>query len=206
MIAHSRKGVLAAAAVGGLSLLSIALGMALLARLGGTSGQDLGRGAAASVWADILPILVAAEIVKLLIAAAQATVVFALTGSKDGATRWALLLTGLAGAVAIAASGAVGLYAVAAHQPELGAQTSALGFLGMAATGLWLLLLVVFRPVALRGWHTALGLVVAALSMATLIFAPVAILAGILGVPWWFGLAARLRSGGPPSTVPGPLP
>ena len=191
MINH-QKGSQAAWAVAGLSILSIALGLVLLSQLGGSSGQDLGRDAGAIDWARVVPILIAAEVVKLLIAAFQAIVTYALLGARAGAGRWALLVFGLLGALSIAASGGVGLYAIVAQKPELTAQTSALGFLGMAATGLWVLLVILLRPVSLRAWQVALGLIVAAASVAPLLFPPAAMIAGILGLPWWFGIAKRL--------------
>jgi hypothetical protein len=140
----------------------------------------------------VVPILVAAEAVKLLIAAFQAIVTCALLGQRGGAGRRALLVFGLLGALSIAASGAVGLYAIVAQKPELTVQTSALGFLGMAATGLWVLLVVLLRPVSLGAWQVALGLIVAAASIAPLLFPPAALIAGVLGVPWWFAIARRL--------------
>ena len=190
-MSNPRKGSKAAFAVAGLSLLSIALGLVLLSQLGGSSGQDLGRGAGATAWARVVPVLLTAEVVKLLIAVFQAIVTFAVA-PRAGAGRWPLLVSGLLGALSIAASGMVGLYAILAHQPELTAQTSALGFLGMAATGLWSLLVVLLRPVSLRAWQAGLGLIVAAASIAPLLFPPAALIAGILGVPWWFAIARRL--------------
>ena len=188
-----QKGSQAAFAVAGLSTLSIFLGLVLLSQLGGSSGQDLGRDAAAMDWVRVVPLLLAAEGVKLLIAAFQAIVTYALVGSRGRAGRWPLLVFGLLGALSIAASGLVGLYAIVAHEPERTTQTSALGFLGMAATGLWVLLVVLLRPVSLRAWQVALGLTVAAASIAPLLFPPAAMIAGILGVPWWFAIAKRLR-------------
>lgn len=188
-----RKGAFAAWAVAGLSILSIGLGLALVLQLGGTSGQDLGRTASNASWARILPILVAAEVTKLLIAASQATVALAVRGSRGGAWRRLLLPAGLAGSAAVAASGVVGLYATAVERPELTGQTSAFGFWGMAATGLWALMIVMLRPVELRPWQTFLGLALAAASVVPLLIPAVAIAAGLLGLPWWFGLAARLR-------------
>ncbi|MDP8912548.1 MAG: hypothetical protein M3N39_03095, partial [Pseudomonadota bacterium] len=187
------KGSQAAGAIAGLSILSVGLGVLLLSQLGGSSGQDLGSDAAATAWARVVPILLAAEVVKLLIAAFQAIVTFALLGSRAGAGRWPLLVVGLLGAFSIAASGVVGLYAIVAHEPELTAQTSALGFLGMVSTGLWALLVVVLRPISLGAWQSALGLMMAAASTAPLFFPPAAMIAGILGVLWWFGIAMRLR-------------
>ena len=184
----------AAASVAVLSILSLAVGVLLMSMLGGTSGQDLGQGAPDAAFARAVPVLGLAEVLKMLTAAAQLVVVAATAASASGAAqRAAMGVTGAAGAILIAASGIVGLYAIATSDATAGKTISDLGFFGIAATGLWLLLVVLFKALPLPVWLTAIALAVAATSLGALLVPPLVMLSGVLGLVWWFGLAAQLR-------------
>jgi|GEM_PF-6891797 len=194
MIRQDRRAGSAAAAIALLSILMVAVGMLLVGMLGGTTGRDLGGAAADSDFARAVPLILAAEVLKLATAAAQLVVVAAAArGEPSRAPRLALLALGGAGALLVAASGLAGLLAVAAerHSPLI----ADFGFAGMAATGLWALLLVGLELPRLRRWHSAAGILFGAASLAALAAPPAAFLSVLAGLAWWFGLAGRLRGG-----------
>lgn len=192
MIAPNPKARVAAIGLAALSALGLAAGVALTVMLGGTTGQDLGRNAADAAFARATPLLVLAEIVKLLSAAAQVVVVRAVSAAAPpGRARLASLVSGIAGALLIAASGIVGLYAVATAQPDLGPIVADLGFAGVAATGVFAIVLVSFEAPRLRRWHVSAALLFAIASLAGLILPPLVLLTVPLGWAFWLGLARR---------------
>ena len=193
MIISDRTAARAAFAVGLFSVASIASGVALLAMLGGTSGQDLGQGAAAEAFARAVPVLIAAEALKLLSAAAQLLVVAATAHKTITPRAWVLAGLGSVGSLGFAASGVFGLAAIAAARPEVPPIIAQAGFLGIAVTGGWALLTAWWRVAGIGGWLRIVGLLFGAGCLLALALPPLAILSGLVGLVWWFGLASHLR-------------
>lgn len=183
----------AAMAVALLSVAQIGVGLLLISLLGGTSGQDLGQGAAPADWGRAVPVLVAAEILKMLIAAAQILVVRGLAGQAGRALPLTAAIVGIAGALLVATSGILGLAAVAVRDPALGAPTSVLGFLGLAATGIWAVLVAYLKPLPLKPWLLAVAWGLGASSILALAFHQIVVIAGLLSLLWWFGLAQAAK-------------
>jgi hypothetical protein len=184
----------AAIAVALLSAAQLAVGIGLTSMLGGLTGQDLGANAANEAFARAAPLLVVAEILKLLVAAAQAMVVRPVAAAAPAhAARTATLVAGLGGALLIAASGLLGLYAVAVQDPGMGPLVADLGFAGLGATGIFALVLLSFEAPRLRRWHALVTLLFGLACLVALFVAPVALLTVPLGWAFWLGLAGRLR-------------
>jgi hypothetical protein len=187
-------GPAAAIAVALLSFLALALGILLLNMLGGTSGDDLGSSAGAEAFARAVPVLIAAETLKLLIACAQLIVVVAAARpASDRLARVAMMLFGSLGAFFIAASGVAGLDAVMSGDMSQAGFVSNLGFIGVAATGIWALLVIVLRPLPLARWHVAVGALFSLACLASFPIPPLALLSVVIGWPWWLGLSRALR-------------
>jgi hypothetical protein len=187
-----RIAAAAAFTVGLGSVAALAVGFLLLSKLGGTSGRDLGGAAAAGAFADAVPLLVAAEMLKLITAGAQLVAVRS-TAAHAEAARRTLVTAGYSGALLIAASGIFGLSAVATQSRDMASLISTPGFYGIAATGLWAILLVLQGGFEFRRWLAVAGVLFGAACLVALAVPPVAMLSGILGWAWWFGLAAHLR-------------
>jgi hypothetical protein len=188
-------GPAAAIAVAIFSFVALALGILLLTRLGGTSGQDLGSAAGADAFARAVPLLFAAELLKLLTACAQLVVVIAVARpAPERLSRVAMLILGSLGAFFIAASGVAGIEAIAAEDPGQGGFISNLGFVGVAATGAWALLVTLLRPLPLPRWLLVVGALFGLVSLAAFPVPPLALLTVVLGWPWWIGLSGVLRS------------
>lgn len=193
-------GPAAAIAVAIFSFVALALGILLLVRLGGTSGQDLGGGAGADAFARAVPLLFAAEILKLLTACAQLVVVIAVARlAPERLARVAILLLGSLGAFFIAASGVAGIEAILAQDAGQGGFVSNLGFVGVAATGAWALLVILVRPIRLARWLVVVGALFGLVCLTAFPVPPLALLTVVLGWPWWIGLSGALRS----APVPG---
>jgi len=189
----ARRAAPAAFAVAILTIAALATGVLLLQALGGQSGRDVGAAASSAVLSGAMPLLVVAELLKIANAIGQAIVVGA---ARPTAGRWRpiLAILGYLGAALIAASGALGLYSIAAGNPGLGLLTSALGFAGLAAGGGWVICLVLASGLAMPRWLVVVGLAFGILSLAATVIAPLAMLAGLLSIVWWFGLSRALRS------------
>lgn len=183
----ARGAAPAALAVAVLAVAALASGVMLLQALGGQSGRDVGASASSAALAGAIPLLVVAELLKVATAICQFVVVRA-ARPVAGAWRTILSALGYAGATLIAASGILGLWSVAVADPSLGPLTSALGFAGLAFTGAWVIALVLKSGLGLSRWLTIAGLAFGAASLAAVVFAPVAMLAGLLSIVWWFGL------------------
>ena len=185
MIRPNPRARAAAITVALLSAAQLAAGMALTGMLGGFTGQDLGANAANEAFARAAPLLVVAEILKLLAAGAQAIVVPAVAAAAPAPrARMATLVSGMAGAILIAASGLLGLYAVAAQDPGQGPLVADLGFAGLGATGVFALVLLSFEAPRLRRWHAFVTLLFGLACLLALFFAPVIFLTVPLG--WAF--------------------
>ena len=186
-------GSKAAVALTILSALGLALGVLLIAQLGGTSGADLGRGAAPVHFAKVVPLLIAAEIVKILTCVAQIILVRAVAGLTTAPSGMLARLGGYAGAMLIAASGLAGLWAIASKNAGLGGIISGLGFVGLAATGLFVLLLTTAHRGKFGRWRAMAGFAFAAVSIAALLLPPLAMISAVIGWVWWLSLASVLR-------------
>ena len=176
-----------------LSLLSIAIGIVLMRMLGGSDGSELGRSASGADWASAAPLLAIAEAVKFALAAAQAIVVTHLARRAGVPLAASLRAAGYAGALLLALSGIAGLQAIAAEDP-MPRLPSLFGLLGLAATGLWALLLLAGRVLKTAGWHRLLTVPFALLNMAALPFPPAAFAGALLGLAWWAGLGRQFSA------------
>jgi hypothetical protein len=196
MIRRNRSARAAAIAVALLSGAQLAVGIGLAAMLGGTTGRDLGTGAAEAAFARAVPLLVVAEMLKLLAACAQIVVVRAVAGAAPArAARAATLVSGTAGAALIAASGVLGLWAVVQQEAGHGPLIAALGFAGLGATGLFALVLLSFEAPRLSRWHAGAALLFGLLCLGALVLPVLALLSVPAGWAFWLGLAARFRHG-----------
>ncbi|HEY0011977.1 MAG TPA: hypothetical protein VGB79_03900 [Allosphingosinicella sp.] len=194
MIRPNPRARAAAIAIALLSAAQLAAGIALTGMLGGFTGQDLGAHAANEAFARAAPLLVLAEILKLLVAFAQAIVVPSVAAAAPAPTaRMATLVSGMGGALLIAASGLLGLYAVAAQDPGYGPLVADLGFAGLGATGIFALVLLSFEAPRLRRWHAFVTLLFGLACLIALFYAPAVLLTAPLGWAFWLGLAGRLR-------------
>lgn len=194
MIPHDPKAGTAAAAIALISAVQVAAGIGLTAMLGGLTGADLGRGAAEAAWERAVPLLVVAELLKLAVAAAQVVVVRALASSAPaGPRRLALFTAGFGGALLIAASGIAGFVAIASSD-AMPAFVAPFGFGGLAATGIWALLIAGFEARTLSRWHFVSAIAFGLACLGALAVPPVALLSVVIGWGWWLGLAGRLRS------------
>jgi hypothetical protein len=179
-------------ALGVLTALAMLTGVLLISALGGSSGRDLGTTASGAAIMAVAPLLAVAELLKFATGACLGTLVLA-SAAAQLKLRAGAYLSGCAGAVLIAASGSVGLYALASQSRDMGAWASALGFAGSGATAIWVLTFLGGSTVALSKWHRTVGCAFAGASLLSLIVAPVALLAGLFGLVWWFGLSRAPR-------------
>jgi hypothetical protein len=198
----TRKAALACYAIVALSLISLGIGIALMTMLGGQDGSQLGQSASGADWASAVPLLTLAELVKFALAAAQVIVVTHLATRTGPALGALLRAAGYSGALLVALSGIAGLQAIVAQNP-MPSLPSLFGFLGLAATGLWALLLLVAKALQTPRWHRMLTLPFGLLGIAVPLFAPASFAAALLGLAWWAGLgrhlAAEAQAGSPPS-------
>jgi hypothetical protein len=173
-----------------LTIAAMLTGIMLMWTLGGASGRDLGAKASDVALAQAAPLLIVAEVLKIAIGVCQG----ALVRSTSHLHKWAAaaLLAGYAGAALIAASGLMGLYAVQAESRQMGAIASALAFGSVAATAVWVISLLSSAKPLLRPWHRTVGFAFAATSLLSVVIHPAALLAGALGLAWWFGLSRAL--------------
>lgn len=187
----NRKAAIACYAAIALSLLSLGIGIALMRLLGGSDGSQLGQSASGADWASAVPLLALAEGVKFALAAAQTIVVTNLARATGRPLGAALRASGYAGALLLALSGVAGFQAILTEDP-LPRLPSLFGLLGLAATGLWALLLLAGRVLKTARWHRLLTAPFALFSMAAPLFAPAAFAAALLGLAWWSGLGRQL--------------
>jgi hypothetical protein len=140
------------------------------------------------------PFLVVIGILKLLAAAAQILVVRAVANAAPAATaRMAALVSGIAGALLLAASGLAGLYASAVQAPQYAPLAADLDLAGLGATGVFALVLLSFEAPRLRRWHAGATLLFGLLCLVALFAPPAFFLAIPVGWAFWLGLAGRLR-------------
>ena len=188
-----KVGARSAFSLGVLTAVAMLTGVLLISALGGSSGRDLGATATGASIMQVAPLLAAAELLKLATGACLGTLVFA-SAAAQSKLRAGAYLSGSAGAVLIAASGLFGLAALASQSRDMGAWASALGFASSGATAIWVLTFLSGSTVALRRWHRAVGCAFAGASLLSLVVAPVALLAGLFGLIWWFGLSRTSQS------------
>ena len=188
MIRPNPRARAAAIAVALLTAAVLALKVGMTASL-----TDRG-GTAEAAFAAAAPFLVAIGILKLLAALAQILVVRAVAAAAPApAARMAALVSGIAGALLLAASGLLGLYASAADAPQHAALVFDLDLAALGATGVFALVLLSFEAPRLRRWHAGASLLFGLLCLLAL-FLPTAFwLAVPLGWAFWLGLAGRLR-------------
>jgi hypothetical protein len=168
------------------------IGVFPIAALGGSSGRDLGTNASGTAFANAALLLVAAELLKVALGACQA---MQIRWAAQVQEKWRAgsVLSGYAGAALITASGLLGIYAVFAESRGLGASASALAFASAGATAIWVIAFVNSTNF-LNPWHRIVGLIFAATSLLSVLIAPIAMLAGLLGLAWWFGLSRTFSS------------
>ncbi|WP_294174006.1 hypothetical protein, partial [uncultured Sphingomonas sp.] len=112
--AIEKVGFRSALSLGVLTAVAMLTGVLLMSTLGGSSGRDLGATANGTTIMEVAPLLAAAEVLKLATGVCLATLVLA-SRTAQSKLRAGAYLSGCAGAVLIAASGLVGLYALASQ-------------------------------------------------------------------------------------------
>ena len=194
MIRPNHRARVAAIAIVLLSAAQLAAVVTLTGMLRGFTGESLGAAGANEAFARAAPIVAVAEILKLLIACAQAMVVPPVAAAAPAPTaRLATLVAGIGGALLFAASGILGLYAVAAQDPGFGPLVADLRYAGLGATGIFALVLLSFEAPRLRRWHAFVTFFFGLACLVALFYAPAEWLAAPLGWAFWLGLAGRLR-------------
>ena len=183
--------------LGALTIAAMFTGVLLISALGGTSGRDLGANSTDVAFANVARLLILAELLKLVIGTCQAMLVRNVA-SVQRKRRTGALLTGYAGAALITASGIVGIYAVIAQSRGIGAMASAHAFGSVAATAAWVILFVSSATVRLKPWHRGVGFTFAGASLLSLLVAQAALVAGMLGLAWWFGLSKAFAAADAP--------
>ena len=183
--------------LGAFTIAAMLTGVFLISALGGSSGRDLGANATGVALANAAPLLVLAELLKLVIGTCQAMLVRNAV-SVQRKRRAAALLSGYVGAALITASGMVGIYAVIAQSRGIGAMASALAFGSAAATAAWVILFVSSATMRLRPWHRSVGFTFAGASLLSLLVAQAALVGGMLGLAWWFGLSKAFAAADAP--------
>jgi hypothetical protein len=194
-VREDRTAAAAARAIALLSAAAILVGLLLLARLGGSSGRDLGAGGAGAAFGDATSLLIVAEVLKLATATAQMVLAYRARPAEPFWLRALLFLAGAAAAFCIAASGLVGLQAVAVKDQGLVPTIAGFGFAGVAATGLWAILLVTSKTLPLGRWPAGAGLLFGTIAISALALPPLAMLSAVIGWFWWLSLGACFRRG-----------
>jgi hypothetical protein len=179
----------AALTLGILTVAAMTTGVLLLQAVGGLSGRDISANAVGPAFARAVPLLVLAEALKIGTAACHWIVVVCSARVLETGWRRAVVVSGLAGAALLAISGLAGLHSVFAGVPQIGPLASGLGFASVALTGTWTLLFVLQTRLHLARWHSLVGFSFGLLALASIPLAPLAMLVGLLSVPWWAGLA-----------------
>lgn len=193
----ARAASRASLAVALLTLAALLCGIAILGMVGGASGGDL-AGAAPEKLRAAFGLMVAAELLKLATAAATVFAILGIRARLLGASPSAGLATGagLTGALAIAASGFVGLAGLlqldSAGRPAVLALMVPIAGVVLAAGGLWFLLASLAD--GSRAWLRVLGVVLGVVSIAAALFQPLGLAAALLAIPWWIGQSRRLAA------------
>ena len=195
-----RAGAPASYACAILTVAALAAGITIAVRLGAQSGVDVARADSASLSA-IKPLLMAAEVLKIITGALIAVAVIAANNSIR-VSRAALPL-GLAGAAFLIAAGVLGFLAVGQlgrpeGTPELGTWTALAGLVSAPLTGLWAALLLPLQSSPAPRWLRITALILAASGVLALLLAPVGMIFGVASIIWWTGLGrlfGRLKIG-----------
>lgn len=194
----SRAGV-ACYACALLTLLALAVGIAIAVELGVASGMEIGRLDRVAL-ARVTPLLIVAELLKIATAVAVAVVVLEFRGHP---ARTARTWLGLLAAALVGAAGLLGLFALSSSGPASAGLGRIVGLLGLASvpmTGIWVIMLATTKDQAgapFPTWLRAVALSLLALGLAAPIFPPVGILFGLVSLAWWVGLgryAERMSS------------
>jgi hypothetical protein len=180
-----------------LTIAAMGVGTLIAGRIRSSSGLDVAA-AGPEVLRSIRPYLIAAEWLKIGLAAATAGAVFSafrfLSRSK------APLILGLLSAALLLAAGVLGLSAVASlsgpsGSPTLGRVTGLSGLLSMALMALWAALLPLDCRLAVEAprWLRICGVLLATMGLISL-FTPFALVFGLLAIAWWTGLGRLFQS------------
>lgn len=175
-----------------LTILSIGVGVGLVLSMGVTSGADVAA-ATPEARRSALPLLVVAEILKIVTGLAVAAAVRGCGRLLD--TSPLSTAAGFLGAALIFAAGVLGLVAVLTPAGAVLAWPVVLiGFGSAAVTGCWAAMMASGAhasrslPVTLKWVGIGLGV----LGAMSLILPPIALLFGVLSIIWWFALGRQL--------------
>ena len=185
---ESRKLSTAAFVLAVLTVAALAIGAVLVRQL----GADAAAGSAA---AAARPLLITAEIVKLASAACLAVAVRAAGGGP-------VRMAGWGSALLLAASGAAALAAICNANAALGSWANPLAIASLIATALWALGLSFGGETRLPAWLRIVASLFAAAALGAAFVPPVGLLAGLLGLLWWFGLGISARRLAKPEATP----
>ena len=170
------------------TILSLGVGIGIVVAMGVTSGADVAR-ASAEARASALPLLVAAELLKLITG-----LLIAATVLQSGRVFDSSKLTravGLLGAALVFAAGLLGLPAVLSQAGAYLAQPVVLaGLLSLPLTGSWAAMMTSgARPSPLL---TGVGFALGILGLLSLALPPAAMLFGLVSILWWVLLGRTL--------------
>jgi len=199
-----RIGAIASMGVAILTVLAMITGIAILFRIGGASGVDVAA-AEGSAIRSVVPLLFAAEALKLATAAAMLVSVIAV-GRTLSLPSWSTG-AGLVAVAAVTCSALFGFEGVAAANGSVRPGAVALvpyaGRILFVASGLWILSAsrTAERAGVFPKWLFRVGLVLAAVSILSAIVPPLGLPTGLLAILWWTGLARSLRAQADPVLV-----
>ena len=193
----SRYGALASFACAFLTVAAMGVGLMIVFHIKSSSGMDVAA-AGPEVLRAIRPFLVAAEWLKIALAAATAIAVYSAFPSLSRSK--ALLILGLLSAALLLVAGVLGLSAVSSLSAPsgnamLGRVTAISGLLSMALISIWAALLLRGSSVATDAprWLRICGILLATIGLVSL-FTPFALVFGLLAIAWWTGLGRLFQS------------
>jgi hypothetical protein len=171
------------------TLASLALGFAIVAVMGVDSGAGIAR-ATQEARQAALPLLVGAEMMKLVMGVAVALAVrncARVFGNSPATT-----VVGYAAAALIFVAGALGLIAVLTPAgAQLGWPVVIIGLLSVPLTGSWAVMLAFGARFGLP--LRLLAALLCFLGIVAVGFPPAAMLFGLLSLVWWLALGSRLK-------------
>lgn len=190
-----KNGAPAAVAAAGLSVVSLGLGVALMARTG--AGGFVAAGGDARL-ASAGTLLAAAELAKMASAMAVGGVIAALLAKRAvnrRLMRFAAAVGYIGSAVLFASAviGLVGLFARVGSPQSIAWTVHVMGLAAMALTGAWAGL-AALADRGLPRWLKVAAWLFALASIATLAAPAAGLAAFLFGLAWFLGVAAALRA------------
>lgn len=189
------QGALASFAMALLTVACMAIGVAIMTAMNVNSGMGVASASAETIRAA-RPLLIAAELMKIVTAAALFVAV------RSTARRWdASRLTsgiGHAAAALLLGAGLLGVVAVlelSGSSAELGAAVGLLGLLSLPVTGAWAAMIASGAAAQVRAGRflRIIGILLGIAGFATFAFPPIGLLFGLVSLLWWVSLGMVLR-------------